>query len=35
VGKGPFNVFQDITLCALDIICGKTPFWNTQQSDNG
>ena len=21
--KGPFNIFNDITLCALDIICGK------------
>lgn len=23
VDKEPFNVFLDITLCALDIICGK------------
>lgn len=22
-GKGPFNCFNHITLCALDIICGK------------
>lgn len=22
-GKGPFNCFSHITLCALDIICGK------------
>jgi hypothetical protein len=21
--KGPFNIFNVITLCALDIICGK------------
>lgn len=21
--KGPFNIFNDITLCALDIICGR------------
>ena len=28
VDQGPFNVFQDIALCALDIICGKdsSPF---------
>lgn len=24
VGKGPFNCFNDVTLCALDIICGRT-----------
>ena len=22
-GKGPFNCFSHITLCALDIICGQ------------
>lgn len=22
-GKGPFNCFSHVTLCALDIICGK------------
>lgn len=22
-GKGPFNCFNHITLCALDIICGE------------
>ena len=21
--QGPFNVFQDIAMCALDIICGE------------
>jgi len=24
VDKEPFNIFTDITLCALDIICGKS-----------
>lgn len=24
VDKEPFDVFMDITLCALDIICGKS-----------
>lgn len=24
-GKGPFNCFSYVTLCALDIICGRTP----------
>lgn len=24
VDKGPFNIFQDIALCALDIICGES-----------
>lgn len=24
VDKEPFDVFPDITLCALDIICGKS-----------
>lgn len=26
VGKGPFNCFSHITLCALDIICGRSPI---------
>lgn len=30
-GKGPFNCFSLITLCALDIICGKQ---NVQIWDN-
>lgn len=25
-GKGPFNCFSYVTLCALDIICGGTPI---------
>lgn len=25
-GKGPFNCFSYVTLCALDIICGRTPI---------
>lgn len=25
-GKGPFNCFSHITLCALDIICGWSPI---------
>lgn len=24
-GKGPFNCFSYVTLCALDIICGGPP----------
>lgn len=23
-GKGPFNCFNHVTLCALDIICGRS-----------
>lgn len=37
VGRGPFNVFQDIALCALDIICetamGKHVNAQTADSD--
>ena len=25
-GNGEFNIFQDITLCALDIICGECSY---------
>lgn len=28
-GKGPFNCFNHITLCALDIICGLCDFLST------